>query len=89
MSTDPVTCARRGPHPVGLQHFEIDDPDEPGRRLPIDVWYPADVADAGGSGLEPAGHAAELSWWRARAGYGQLTVISKSSVAPSKPSTMK
>jgi hypothetical protein len=56
MSTSPLTCASRGPHPVGLQHFEIDDPDVPGRRLPIDVWYPADAARADEPGLEQAGH---------------------------------
>ncbi|MBW2419774.1 MAG: dienelactone hydrolase family protein [Deltaproteobacteria bacterium] len=60
MSTTLLSHASRGPHPVGLQHFEIDDPDQPGRRLPIDVWYPADTAGAKEPGLEAAGHPLKL-----------------------------
>ena len=33
--------AARGPHHVGVRTVEIDDADNAGRRLPIDVWYPA------------------------------------------------
>jgi hypothetical protein len=33
--------AIRGPHPVGLRSFVMDDPQNAGRELPVDVWYPA------------------------------------------------
>lgn len=34
----------RGPHPVGVTTVPIQDPEEPSRVLPTDVWYPADPA---------------------------------------------
>ena len=33
--------AERGPHAVGVRTVEIDDGEKAGRRLPIDLWYPA------------------------------------------------
>jgi predicted dienelactone hydrolase len=36
-------CAARGPYPVGVTSVELPDPERPGRRLPTDVWYPADA----------------------------------------------
>ena len=41
----PAAFAERGPHPVGVVHLDLPCGSEPGRRLPTDVWYPADAAD--------------------------------------------
>lgn len=40
----PPLCehAERGPHPVGVTLLELQDPANPGRCLPTDVWYPAE-----------------------------------------------
>jgi dienelactone hydrolase len=43
--------AERGPHPVGVVTLDLPDPEDPGRRLPTDIWYPARSA-----GSEPADH---------------------------------
>jgi len=37
----PVRLAERGPHPVGVVTLEVPDPEQPGRKLALDVWYPA------------------------------------------------
>lgn len=47
---DLTSAAQRGPHAVGVATCEIQDPTDPMRRLPLDVWYPADEASPG-SGL--------------------------------------
>jgi predicted dienelactone hydrolase len=36
--------AARGPHPVGVTTLELFDQEDPSRKLPTDVWYPADPA---------------------------------------------
>ncbi len=36
----------RGPHPVGVRTVELEDTAR-GRTLPVEVWYPADIAHAG------------------------------------------
>jgi len=38
--------AERGPCPVGVLTVEIDDDANAGRRVPVDVWYPAQHAGA-------------------------------------------
>jgi predicted dienelactone hydrolase len=35
--------AARGPYPVGVASLVLADAEKPGRRVPVDVWYPADV----------------------------------------------
>jgi len=45
MPNDLLAFAARGPHPVGVVTLEVADPDEPARRLPTDVWYPARSGD--------------------------------------------
>ncbi len=37
----------RGPHPVGVTSLELVDPDRGGRRIPLELWYPATPAFAG------------------------------------------
>lgn len=38
-----------GPYAVGRTTFEVVDPSRDGRTLTVDVWYPADPADADGA----------------------------------------
>ena len=38
---------QRGPHPVGVATRELADPGRNGRRITVEVWYPADAAHAG------------------------------------------
>lgn len=47
MTYDPFT---RGPHPVGVRTFELE---RDGRRVPVEVWYPASDAHAGAD-LDPS-----------------------------------
>lgn len=42
MTGFPADSVTRGPHPVGVLTLELDDPGRPGRKLPVDLWYPAD-----------------------------------------------
>jgi predicted dienelactone hydrolase len=44
---DAIGSARRGGHPVGVTTLHVEDPETPGRHLPVDVWYPADPAIEG------------------------------------------
>ncbi len=44
-----VEYAERGPHPVGVAFVELVDPENPGRTLPTDIWYPADPTASDGS----------------------------------------
>lgn len=44
MSEVPIA---RGPHPVGVLTLEVESPAGSGRKLPVDVWFPADPAHAG------------------------------------------
>ncbi|MCG8590453.1 MAG: dienelactone hydrolase family protein [Proteobacteria bacterium] len=44
-------ASERGPHAVGVRTLEIPDPDQPGRVLPTDVWYPTTE-----NGAEEADH---------------------------------
>ena len=44
--------AERGPHPVGLLEREIRDSEDAVRRLPLDIWYPAEPG-LRGRDLEP------------------------------------
>ena len=44
--------AERGPHPVGLLEREIRDSEDAARRLPLDIWYPAEPG-LRGRDLEP------------------------------------
>jgi predicted dienelactone hydrolase len=46
-----LAFAERGPHPVGVLTLDVPDPADPGRRLPTDVWFPA---DAGALPADPA-----------------------------------
>ena len=58
----PLAAAARGPHRVGVTSFQLEDPHNPGRVLPTDVWYPvADNAPVGEPANHPYGqpHAAE------------------------------
>src|SRR5262245_58058281 len=50
MAYDPF---RRGPHPAGVRTATVTDGDRDGRRLPIELWYPAAAAHAGAD-LDPA-----------------------------------
>lgn len=50
---DAVTCAERGPHPVGVRTIAVEDAEIPGRVLPVDLWYPAH-ASARGRDVDPA-----------------------------------
>ncbi len=36
--------AQRGLYPAGLRTIEIEDPDQSGRHLPIDIWYPGQLS---------------------------------------------
>lgn len=45
MPRDLLAFAPRGPHPVGVATLDVADPDDPTRRLPTDVWYPAAAGD--------------------------------------------
>ncbi len=38
---------QRGPHPVGVATRELADPERNGRRITVEIWYPADGAHAG------------------------------------------
>jgi len=58
----PLAAAARGPHRVGVSCLELEDPHNPGRVLPTDVWYPvADGAPVGEVADHPFGqpHGAE------------------------------
>lgn len=44
MAYDPFA---RGDHPVGVRSVELADPARDGRRLPLEVWYPAAPAHRG------------------------------------------
>jgi len=44
---DPDDFSARGPHPVGVATLMVPDPENPGRVLPTDVWYPADESARG------------------------------------------
>ncbi len=35
--------AKRGPYPVGVTTLDLHDREQPQRRLPTDVWYPAET----------------------------------------------
>jgi len=47
MSERTKIVAERGPHPVGVVTTEIESPAGSGRKLPVDVWYPAAAEHAG------------------------------------------
>jgi dienelactone hydrolase len=44
MSYDPFA---RGPAPVGVRSLELVDASRGGRRLPLELWYPADAKERG------------------------------------------
>ena len=44
MAYDPFM---RGGHPVGVRSTELEDPTRGGRRLPLELWYPADAKHRG------------------------------------------
>ena len=50
MSSPLLDRAEPGRFEAGLAELEIDDPQQPGRKLPTDVWYPA--ASASGDAAE-------------------------------------
>ncbi|MEZ4218212.1 MAG: dienelactone hydrolase family protein [Myxococcota bacterium] len=52
-----ASFAARGPFAVGLRTAEVADPDDPGRALPVDLWYPAadGVDDAAAAAPHPFG----------------------------------
>ncbi|HVP29988.1 MAG TPA: dienelactone hydrolase family protein [Myxococcota bacterium] len=45
MSRTLLALAARGPCAVGVVTLDVGDPEDPARRLPTDVWYPAAVGD--------------------------------------------
>ncbi|MBW2279336.1 MAG: hypothetical protein JRG76_10650 [Deltaproteobacteria bacterium] len=49
-------AAERGPHPVGVLAFELESPAGSGRKLPVEVWYPAAGAHAGDDLSAAAAH---------------------------------
>jgi predicted dienelactone hydrolase len=53
MTAKPFACAERGVHPVGVTTLEVDDAEVSGRRLAVDLWYPAEASLAGRD-LEPS-----------------------------------
>ncbi len=50
MAYDPFA---RGPHPVGVRSAELEDTAR-GRRLPVELWYPATAAHAGADLVDPS-----------------------------------
>ena len=44
MAYDPFA---RGAHPVGVRSLELTDPARGGRRLPLELWYPAEARHRG------------------------------------------
>lgn len=50
MAYDPFT---RGRHPVGVRSGELDDTTR-GRRLPVELWYPATAAHTGADLADPS-----------------------------------
>jgi predicted dienelactone hydrolase len=60
MSDDLTTLSERGPHPVGNTSFELSDPRNPGRLLPVDVWYPGSPVEDGSLGEPDAEHLLNL-----------------------------
>ena len=52
----PPQAAGRGPHPVGVLAFEVESPAGSGRKLPVEVWYPAAEGHAGEDLAASAAH---------------------------------
>ena len=72
---DPATAAGNlvqagepGPFEVGVRTIEATDPNDPSRRLPIDVWYPVEADATAGLArhdyefIPGLGYTSEVSW---------------------------